>query len=300
MHFAEHHGMTSLRRDLISELSALCAGPAAPAAKALGRPVLVALSRQQVFEAVMRRSETWQRIRLACDAAARLTGIGHETLVSNLPGESFSEPVAQATHFLYGGGNRRVVHGVARVHRTCAGSVRAPGEAVGVTTLENAMDELAEAAGMDPVVHAFMWSLSLNIVVFVVVSLVSFPQPVERLQGAQFVNVFEHSATSSGWTGGLAQSEDLMIMAQRIMGAQEAQALFAGQAVEKVGGQSTAFRAEQQDVVGAGGGIVVAPGRFGGVGPEQVRWLLGAPGAERGPVGVVGDDGLLVIVQPGP
>ena len=36
MHFAEHHGMTSLRRDLISELSALCAGPAAPAAKALG------------------------------------------------------------------------------------------------------------------------------------------------------------------------------------------------------------------------------------------------------------------------
>lgn len=124
---------------------------AAIAAKALGRPVLVALSRQQVFEAVMRRSETWQRIRLACDAAGRLTGIGHETLVSNLPGESFSEPVAQATHFLYGGGNRRVVHGVARVHRTCAGSVRAPGEAVGVTTLENAMDELAEAAGMDPV-----------------------------------------------------------------------------------------------------------------------------------------------------
>ncbi|MDD9727383.1 sensor histidine kinase [Roseovarius sp. SK2] len=82
------------------------------------------------------------------------------------------------------------------------------------------------AAGMDPVVHAFMWSLSLNIVVFVFVSLISFPQPVERLQGAQFVNVFDHSAPSGGWTGGLVQSEDLMIMAQRIMGAQEAQALF--------------------------------------------------------------------------
>lgn len=82
------------------------------------------------------------------------------------------------------------------------------------------------AAGMDPVVHAFMWSLSLNIVVFVFVSLISFPQPVERLQGAQFVNVFDHSAPSGGWTGGLAQSEDLMIMAQRIMGAREAQALF--------------------------------------------------------------------------
>ncbi|MGK7754668.1 MULTISPECIES: sensor histidine kinase [unclassified Roseovarius] len=89
------------------------------------------------------------------------------------------------------------------------------------------------AQGMDPVIHAFMWSLSLNIVVFAVVSLVSFPQPVERLQGAQFVNVFDHSTPSGGWTGGLAQSEDLMIMAQRIMGAQEAQALFAEAAREQ-------------------------------------------------------------------
>ena len=124
---------------------------AAIAARELGRPVMVVLSRQQVFEATMRRSETRQRIRLAADRDGRLTGIAHESLVSNLPGESFSEPVAQATHFLYAGDNRRVVHEVARVHRTCAGSVRAPGEAVGVTALENAMDELAEAAGLDPI-----------------------------------------------------------------------------------------------------------------------------------------------------
>ena len=124
---------------------------AAIAARQLGRPVAVVLSRQQVFEAVMRRSETRQRIRLAADREGRLTGIAHESLVSNLPGETFSEPVAQATHFLYGGENRRIVHEVARVHRTCAGSVRAPGEAVGVTILETAMDELAEAAGLDPV-----------------------------------------------------------------------------------------------------------------------------------------------------
>jgi xanthine dehydrogenase YagR molybdenum-binding subunit len=124
---------------------------AAIAAQQLGRPVAVVLSRQQVFEAVMRRSETRQRIRLAADADGRLTGIGHESLVSNLPGESFSEPVTQATHFLYGGANRRIVHEVARVNRTCAGSVRAPGEAVGVTVLESAMDELAEATGLDPV-----------------------------------------------------------------------------------------------------------------------------------------------------
>ena len=81
--------------------------------------------------------------------------------------------------------------------------------------------------GMDGVVHAVMWSMLLNTAAFIIVSVMSFPSPVERLQGAQFVNVFEHSRTAGGWTGGPAQSEDLLIMAQRILGAAEAQALFA-------------------------------------------------------------------------
>lgn len=86
------------------------------------------------------------------------------------------------------------------------------------------------AEGLDPIVHAVMWSLFLNTLVFVVVSLLSFPRPIERLQGAQFVNVFQHSGTAGTWAGGLAQSEDLLIMSQRIMGSSEAQALFAGAA----------------------------------------------------------------------
>ena len=124
---------------------------AAIAAKDLGRPVCVTLSRQQVFDMVMRRSESRQRLRLACDEAGKLTAIGHEALVSNLPGESFAEPVVQATHFLYGGAHRKLGIDVARVNRMCAGSVRGPGEAIGMQALENAMDELAEKAGIDPV-----------------------------------------------------------------------------------------------------------------------------------------------------
>lgn len=80
--------------------------------------------------------------------------------------------------------------------------------------------------GMDPLLHAVLWSISLNTLVFVVVSLGSFPTPVERLQGAQFVNIFDHSAQTPSWTGGVAQSEDLMVMAQRILGARETQDLF--------------------------------------------------------------------------
>ena len=124
---------------------------AALAAQETGRPVGVALTRQQVFEATMRRSETKQRIRLAADAEGVLTGIGHDAWVSNLEEESFSEPVTQATPFLYRGENREIGHHVARVSRTCAGSVRAPGEAVGITAFEIAMDELAVAAGVDAV-----------------------------------------------------------------------------------------------------------------------------------------------------
>jgi len=124
---------------------------AAIAAQELGRPVRVVMTRPQVFETTMRRSATVQRLRLCADAQGKLTGIGHDATVSNLPGESFSEPVALATHFLYAGKNRAFAHHIARVHRTCAGSMRAPGEAVGMLALENAMDELAHKAGIDPI-----------------------------------------------------------------------------------------------------------------------------------------------------
>jgi Na+/proline symporter/nitrogen-specific signal transduction histidine kinase len=80
--------------------------------------------------------------------------------------------------------------------------------------------------GIDPILHAVMWSMSFNVISFVSVSLLTFPSPLERLQAAQFVNIFEHSANARSWSGGGAQTEDLMVMAQRILGAREAQALF--------------------------------------------------------------------------
>jgi len=85
--------------------------------------------------------------------------------------------------------------------------------------------------GLDPTAHAVWWSLSVNTLLFVVVSLASFPTPLERLQGAQFVNVFEHSSGNArGWSTTQGRVDDLMIMSQRILGAAEAQAFFAAQA----------------------------------------------------------------------
>ena len=80
--------------------------------------------------------------------------------------------------------------------------------------------------GMDPLIHSVLWSLSLNTAVFFAVSLMTFPQPLERLQGAQFVSALNAAGSPRSWQGGAAQTEDLMVMAQRILGAEEAQALF--------------------------------------------------------------------------
>lgn len=124
---------------------------AAIAAKKLGRPVAIALHRRNVCEATTRRSESRQRVRLAADAEGRLTGFGHESWVSTLPGETFFEPVTQATPFTYAGENRVIGNHVAYLNLTNSGSMRAPGEAIGVPVVECAMDELAEAIGIDPI-----------------------------------------------------------------------------------------------------------------------------------------------------
>jgi Na+/proline symporter/signal transduction histidine kinase len=88
-------------------------------------------------------------------------------------------------------------------------------------------------SGMDPVVHAVVWSMMLNSSAFILGSLLSFPSPVERLQGAQFVNVFELSAPPHSWSHGHAEAEDLLMMSQRIMGASDAQKTFQSAATEQ-------------------------------------------------------------------
>ena len=80
--------------------------------------------------------------------------------------------------------------------------------------------------GADPLLTAMVLSLGANTFLFVLVSLVTFPSPMERLQAAQFVNVYDHSAPTLGWQGGAAAADDLLTMAQRILGTGRAGQLF--------------------------------------------------------------------------
>ena len=124
---------------------------AAIAAKRLGRPVKAVMMRQQVFDATVRRSNTSQRMRLAASAEGKISGIGQETTASNLATEDFFEPAGISTHFLYGGEHRLITHDLVRLNWLLSGSMRAPGEAVGLLGLEGAIDELADKLGMDPI-----------------------------------------------------------------------------------------------------------------------------------------------------
>ncbi|MGL4311194.1 MAG: ATP-binding protein [Paracoccaceae bacterium] len=80
--------------------------------------------------------------------------------------------------------------------------------------------------GVDPVLHALFWSLVLNTTAYIGLSLLGFPSPEERLQSARFVNVFDLTSEPQRWARGGAESEDLLVVAQRVLGADVAQDFF--------------------------------------------------------------------------
>ena len=83
-------------------------------------------------------------------------------------------------------------------------------------------------SGLDPLVHSVFWSMSANILLFILVSLVSEPQPLEHLQSTLFVDVFHHRALdTSRFVSRSATTYDLNVLAQRLIGVDEAQRLFA-------------------------------------------------------------------------
>jgi Na+/proline symporter/nitrogen-specific signal transduction histidine kinase len=81
--------------------------------------------------------------------------------------------------------------------------------------------------GLDPLVHSVFWSISINTLLFVAVSLAHEQRPIERLQATLFVDVFRTPAdAASGLIRRTARIQDLSVLAQRILGSEEARELF--------------------------------------------------------------------------
>ncbi|MBX3619211.1 MAG: xanthine dehydrogenase family protein molybdopterin-binding subunit [Rhizobacter sp.] len=122
----------------------------AQAAQRLGRPVLLELTRAQMFSLVGRRSPTRQHLRLGATAEGRLTGMVHDTLAETSPVAEYADPVGAATRWLYACEHVRTTHRLKRVNGPQPIPMRAPGETPGLFALETALDELAWRCRLDP------------------------------------------------------------------------------------------------------------------------------------------------------
>ncbi|MFI6889323.1 xanthine dehydrogenase family protein molybdopterin-binding subunit [Streptosporangium canum] len=124
---------------------------AALAAKQVGRPVKLAVTRQQMFAVTGYRTPTIQRVRLGADTGGRLTAIVHEAFEQSSTIKEFAEQTTVPTRMMYAAPDRRTTHRLVRLDVPTPSWMRAPGETPGMFALESAMDELAIACGLDPV-----------------------------------------------------------------------------------------------------------------------------------------------------
>ncbi|MBY5403718.1 aldehyde oxidoreductase molybdenum-binding subunit PaoC [Rhizobium leguminosarum] len=123
---------------------------AAFGAKAVGRPVKVALPRPLMPNNTTHRPATIQRIRIGTERDGKITAIAHESWSGDQPGGQLETAVNQ-TRLLYAGANRMTAMRLATLHLPEGNAMRAPGEAPGLMALEIAIDEIAEKVEIDPV-----------------------------------------------------------------------------------------------------------------------------------------------------
>ncbi|MEO6279709.1 aldehyde oxidoreductase molybdenum-binding subunit PaoC [Roseateles sp.] len=123
---------------------------AALGARAVNRPVKIALTRPLIFNNTTHRPATIQRIRIGAEKDGRINAIAHESWSGDLPGGGPETAVAQ-TRLLYAGAHRLTAMRLAVLDLPEGNAMRAPGEASGLMALEIAVDEMAEKLGLDPI-----------------------------------------------------------------------------------------------------------------------------------------------------
>jgi xanthine dehydrogenase YagR molybdenum-binding subunit len=117
-----------------------------------GRPVKLAVTRQQMFALTGYRTATISRVRLGATTDGVLTAIDHEVREQTSAIKEYAEQTAAPTRIMYAAPNRRTSHRLAQLDVAVPSWMRAPGEMPGMFAQEVAMDELAVACGLDPIV----------------------------------------------------------------------------------------------------------------------------------------------------
>ncbi|WP_027146887.1 xanthine dehydrogenase family protein molybdopterin-binding subunit [Mesorhizobium sp. WSM3626] len=123
----------------------------AVAARRVGRPVRCVVSRMQAFNTQTYRAETRHRIRIGASKDGRITAFGHEGWEVTSRPDPYVVGGTSATGRMYNYGSVLTHVSVVHADRNTPGYMRSPPETPYVYALENAMDEMAVALGMDPV-----------------------------------------------------------------------------------------------------------------------------------------------------
>ncbi|RDE06884.1 xanthine dehydrogenase family protein molybdopterin-binding subunit [Sphingomonas aracearum] len=124
---------------------------AAAASKLVDRPVRLTLSREGVYRVVGGRTSTEQRVAIGASADGTFEALIHTGTVAMSPHNQLPEPFILPAMSVYGANAFKLEVDVAYMDMLANTFMRAPGEAVGTFGLECAIDELAEAIGMDPI-----------------------------------------------------------------------------------------------------------------------------------------------------
>ena len=121
------------------------------AAKMVGKPVQVTVTRQQMFTNTSLRQHNEQKMKVGAKKDGTLTALSHETLSHTSPTLEFQEACGLGTQMLYKVPNNFVTHRLVPLNLQTPFAMRAPGEATGSFALESAMDEMAWKLRMDPI-----------------------------------------------------------------------------------------------------------------------------------------------------
>ncbi len=124
---------------------------AAAAARQLGKPVKVVVSRQMMFQSVGHRPRVRQRIRLGATRDGKLTSLAQDYVNHTSILDDYKENCGEATPYMYSVPNLKITSALARRHVGSPTAMRGPGAVPGLWATESAMDELALKLGMDPV-----------------------------------------------------------------------------------------------------------------------------------------------------
>jgi len=124
---------------------------AAAAARQLGIPVKLVISRKMMFQSVGHRPRTQQRVRLGATPDGKLVSLQHDYIYHRSMLDEHHEDCGETTPFQYSVPNLRVSFGRARRNIGAAADMRGPGAVPGLYATESAMNELADQLKIDPV-----------------------------------------------------------------------------------------------------------------------------------------------------